>query len=478
MLLGIDLGTSSLKASLFRPDGELVASSLIPYETERDGGAQEQDPMAWEGALRKAIAIVITAGSPVAMAVTAQMSGLLLLDQEGDPVMPALPWSDRRAETEAEYLAQMLGAEALYQQTGCRQSAGYPAAKIAWVKSSRPDWWAATRRIGGAKEYLVARLTGEWVTDPSCAGASQLFGLQTGTWWQPMLDLLGINANHLPTVAEPWAPAGVTGGWAASLGLPMGIPVAVGAGDGACSSWGAGALEPGDVVVSAGTSGVVRVLAEQPLLHPAAATTCYPLGGGQWAGTGVTTAAGGALEWVAGLLGLSGVGALEELAAAAPPGAGGVSFLPDLNGSRTPHWEPGARGGFTGLDLSAKREHVARAAVEGVAFSLVSALDALTEAGARPHRLLLTGGGSQNRLLAGTLAGITGHPTFEALGGDAARGAAQLAAVTAGLFPDLGAARAAMAPRLLSVPPISVPTAAAASYRNTARALRPGNLGR
>jgi xylulokinase len=455
LLLGIDLGTSSVKAALYRPDGSLVAESGASYPTQRRGAEEQQDPEEWLQAARTALAAVLPYGRPTAMAVTGQMSGLLLLDAQDRPLMPFLPWSDRRAEAEAGWLAERFGSTKLYRATGCRAVGSYPAAKLRWTRTSRPDLWAGVRRVAGAREYLMYRLTGLWVTDPSCAGATQLFDLGRQTWWQPVMDALGVEAAWLPELRLPWEPAGLT--VSEALGLPAGIPVAAGSGDGACSSLGVGAREPGDAVISIGTSGVVRVLDQQPLIHPLAATTCYPIGPGLYAGTGVTSAAGAALEWTARLLGLGGVQDLERLAEDSPGGAAGVAFVPSMGGARTPTWDPTARGAFVGLDLSHTRAHVARATIEGVALSLARAMEALREAGAHPRRVLLTGGGSQSRLLSATLANLTGLPTFVSAGGDATLGAAQLAAVASGLYPDLEAARSALAPRLLPVEPEALP---------------------
>jgi len=465
MLLGVDLGTSSVKAALYGRDGSTVAAAAEAYPTRRSGAVEEQDPPDWAEALRLALARVLPLGRPRAMAVTGQMSGLLLTDRQGCPVMPFLPWSDRRAEGEARSVADQFGGQALYRTTGCRAAAGYLPAKLKWVAAHLPEARARAAHVLGAREFLLAHLTDVYVTDPSSAGATGLYELAAGSWWPPMLEALQLTEASLPEVSLPWYLAGVTGKWATTVGLPRGVPVAVGAGDGPCSSWGAGATEPGDVVVSIGTSGVVRVIAEAPLLHPAAATTCYPLGDGLFAGTGVTSAAGAALAWGAHLLGLGGPAELEAEALRATPGAAGLLFIPDLGGSRTPRWDPQVRGAFGGLGLNHGREHLARAVFEGVALSLTTALQALQEAGAVPARLIVTGGGGHSQLLGGTLAGLTGLPTFRAIGGDATLGAAQLAGVAGGVFPNLAIARAAMAVPLEPVEPVPVPDGLPAQYR-------------
>jgi xylulokinase len=461
VLLGIDLGTSAVKAAAYSAAGRLLAASSMPYPTRRDGHAVEQEPADWLAALGKALGPVLGAtatspGPPAALAVTGQMSGLLVLDQAGRPAYPFLPWSDARAAGEAAWLAEQVGPDNLYRLTGCRAAPGYPAAKLRWLQACHPGLWHPGYRVCGAREFLVQRLTGRFVTDPSCAGASQFYDL-AGAWAAPVLQALGLAREQLPAVVQPWAMAGATGPEVPG-GLPEGIPVAAGAGDGPCSSWGAGAQVSGDVVVSIGTSGVVRVLADRPLLHPFGATTCYPVGGGAYAGTGVTSAAGAALDWAAAALGFSGgVPALVAEAEMAPPGAGGTLFVPDLGGARTPHWAPGARGAFHGLDLAHTRAHLARAVVEGVALSLALALEALVEAGAGPTRLIVTGGGGRSRLLAATMGGVTGLPVCWAREGDATLGAAMLAAVAAGLHPSLADARQAMAPSLEPVEPVALP---------------------
>lgn len=458
MLLGIDVGTTAIKAALYDEAGRVKAEAQVVYATRRDGAAEEQDPAVWMAALERVLPPVLAHGEPAAMAVTGQMSGLLLAGEDLQPVFPFMPWSDRRAGTEAAWLADRLGAGQLYRTTGCRAAAGYPAAKLRWVQANRPDVWAQTRRVLGAREYVTARLTGAVVTDPSCAGTSQFFDISSQAWWGPVLAELGLAPEQLPELRLPWEKAGES----------RGVPVAVGAGDGACSSLGAGATAPGDAVISIGTSGVVRVLAAEPLIHPQAATTCYPLGPGLYAGTGVTSAAGAAMDWAARLLGIAGPSDLEGLAAQAPPGSRGLLFVPHLAGARTPYWDDSATGGFRGMTLAHDRSCLARSVIEGVALSVVQALEALVEIGARPARLLLTGGGSRSDVLAGTLAGLTGLPAFRAVGGGATLGAAQLAAVAGGIYPTLDAARAAMAPPLEPVTSIGQPDGLLERYRQAA----------
>jgi gluconokinase len=307
------------------------------------------------------------------------MHSVLPVDAAGVPLAHALTWADQRAAPQAEALRQQLdpaARHALYARTGCRLNALYHPAKLRWWRQAAPAVFAQAARFVALKDWVFWRLTGRWLTDLGLASTTGLLDLQRLDWDPVALSLAGLDAACLPRLAAPDAVGGaLQPAAAAATGLPAGLPVVPGSSDGGTANLGAGAVSPGQSVVTVGTSGAVRRLAAAPWLDPAERTWCYSLAAGRWFAGGAINNGGLALQWVRerfypDLPGPAGYERLLHDAAAVAPGAEGVRLLPYFAGERSPHWNPSARAALTGLGLEHTRAHVARAALEGVAFCL------------------------------------------------------------------------------------------------------------
>ena len=440
-MLGIDLGTQSTKAVVWEPGpgrtvlgrGRSEHAAVFP----RPGWA-EQAPASWERGLAPAIGAALAEadrrpGDVAALAVAGQLDGLVAIDEGGRALGPCLIWLDRRA---ADCLPA-LDAGRFAALTGQVVDASHLAAKA--------RWWD---RHGGARaaafhqpvSYLVERLTGARVMDPALASTTMLHELERGDWSDELLDAFELTRARLPRLAPAHALAGaLTAEGAALTGLRAGTPVAVGTGDDFATPLGGG-LAAGALAVVLGTAEVVGIRSADPRRDRArlVETHAYPAGGFFIENPGWL--AGGAVRWLGELTGRD-AAALDLAASAAPVGAGGVAFLPALGGAMTPAWNPSARGAFVGLAPGHDAGHLTRALYEACAFAMQDVAVRLAELGLPARAIRLLGGGGRSRTWAQIKADASGVPVE--LAGDldgCPLGAAMLAAVAAGLAPDVATA--------------------------------------
>jgi xylulokinase len=458
MFLGIDLGTSGVKVAAVDAEGHVASTATASYPLDAPhSGWAEQDPERWWSATVDAIqrlAGEIDPSGIQAIGLSGQMHTLVLLDRSGRPTRPAISWADTRTEAQVRRFQERVPHETLVGVLGNPAATGFTAPSLMWVEEHDAPAYRATTRVCLVKDYLRLRLTGAWATDPSDASATLLFDTFRRTWSDEVLDALGLDAALLPPVRESRAVAGeLLPDAAASLGLPRGTPVVTGAGDQAAAATGCGLVDPGPMLVTLGSGGQVFA----PLAAPAADAKlrvhlfCHATPH-RWHLQGAVQNVGVALDWVRRTLGWS----WEELygrAAEVPAGADGVTFLPYLTGERTPYMDPRARAAWSGLALSHTPAHMARAAIEGAAYSVADAVEACIEAGGEPDEIALTGGGAGHVLPRRILADALGRPLRRAQVRDAsAMGAAVLAGAPAPHFrstegeapgPDAEAHRAA-----------------------------------
>jgi sugar (pentulose or hexulose) kinase len=463
-VLGIDLGTQSLKAVVCDAALELRGQHAIGYPTAYPGpDCAEQDPRQWEAALAPAIAGALRqAGVPpeaiAAVAITGQLDGCVAVDAACAPLHPALIWQDRRAAADAG----RVDARELFARTGQLADPSHMAPKLAWLARARP----AAVRFHQPVSYLVERLTGAAVIDPALASTTMVFSLADQRWDPALLDAFEVTPAALPQVRPACEVAGgLTAEGARLTGLPAGTRVAVGTGDDFASPLGAGMIGPGPILCAVGTAEVVGALAERCVLDPAGEpmveTHAFPTGAFFVENPGWM--AGGAVRWASRMLGLASDRELDALAAAAPTGAGGVTFVPALAGAMTPVWRPHARGTLHGLAAGHDRSHVARAVLEGLAFAARDVIVRLGELGLPAREVLLVGGGAQSRVWGQIRADVIGLPHRVAAHGDVAPiGAAMMAAVAAGLAPDLAALATRVPPPAISFSPDAAAGQAAA----------------
>ncbi|HVA88341.1 MAG TPA: xylulokinase [Chloroflexota bacterium] len=455
--LGIDLGTSSLKALLLDEEGRLVAtaSRSYPIAVPQPGWA-EQDPEHWWNACGQTIGEILTRtgisdDQVEAVAVTGQMHGTVLLDEAGSPLRPAIIWPDQRAASEAREAEAALAARDLLARLGGGVTAGFMLASLLWGRAHEPELWRRVRTALLPKDYLRYRLTGVLAGEPSDACGIPACDLHTWEWSKDALASLDLQADLLPPLYPSEAlGGGITAGAARDCGLRPGTPVLLGGSDQATAAIGAGLLHPGTLLISISTGGQLVTPLAAPLPAPAhgARTLAHALprrpgrSGAGYLALSATLGAGLSLRWLREeVFGDRAEGAdarLIALAAQAPPGAGGLLFLPYLTGERAPILDPAASGALVGLRLDHGRAHLARAALEGVAYSLLQALEPLQAAGVRARRVVLAGGLAQAPLMRGIMAAVLGQAVIPLETAEqSALGAALLAAVHAGFFPSL-----------------------------------------
>ncbi|GIK15423.1 MAG: xylulokinase [Planctomycetota bacterium] len=452
MLLGIDIGTTGTRAIVVGLDGNAAGSAVeeYPLSTPRPLWS-EQNPADWWRAavatIRKVLETV-PASAVRAVGLSGQMHGLVLLDDRGEVLRPAILWNDQRTARECEEITRRVGEATLVAETSNPVLTGFTAGKIAWVRRHEPRVLDRTRRILLPKDYIRFRLTGEFATEVSDASGTSLLNVPQRAWSRTMLDALEIDEDRLPRVFESVRITGaVTAGAAAETGLIAGTPVVGGGGDQAAGAIGAGIVRPGAVSVSLGTSGVVFAHAALPRVDPRLRTHtfCHAVPGA-WHVMGVMLSAGGSLRWwrdafceseraQAGREDVTAYDLIARGASRVPPGSDGLVFLPYLTGERTPHPDPHARGAFVGATLRHGRDHFARAVFEGVAFGLKDSLEILKAMNVPAGEIRLTGGGARSPLWRQILADVF-HQTVTPVAADEgpAFGAALLAGVGCGAF--------------------------------------------
>lgn len=383
VVIGLDVGTSRCKAVAATAEGVIRATAWAEYGPTDLEGPVYQDVSAVEraaGTVLRRIMQEIKASSVAGLCLSGAMHSLLAVDRDGRPIGPAMTWLDQRAAKILPRLRRELGGQAaiweLYRRTGCPLQATYHPARLRWLNECEAELVRRTWRWAAIKDWLLYRLTDSWATDWSIASASGLMDIHRLEWFRPALELAGIGESELPPLVPPEQIVGVVTRRAAqAYGLPAGLPVIAGASDGALANLGAGAVQAGQVIVSAGTSGAVRVITSRPRLPRHGKTWCYVLTRGRYLAGGAINNAGLAVEWVrrvfyADLPAERGRMALLKEAASLPAGAEGVIFVPYLGGERSPHWLTEPAAGLLNLRLEHSRAAVARAALEAVGFCL------------------------------------------------------------------------------------------------------------
>jgi xylulokinase len=438
MYLGLDCGTSGLKALLTDEGGEPIASAARTYSPARPrAGWSEQNPDDWATAMAGAIAdLENNAGKGLsglkAIGFSGQMHGAVLLDRADRPIRPAILHNDGRAVREADELAR--DYPHLAQIVGVKPMPGFTGPKLKWIARNEPDHRRLVNSLLSPKDYLRLKLSGERASDMSDAAGTWLLDEARRDWSWQAFDACDADPAWAPPLFEGSAPAGQIRAEAAdALGLPRGVLLAAGGGDAAVGAVGLGAIAPGEAFISLGTATQLIVATDQFMSAPEKLVHAFAHAlPNRWYAMAAMLNGAGALAFVGRLLGAS-PDALECEAAADYPGPGALLFLPYLSGERTPLDDPYARGVLFGLSEASSRADVARAVMEGVALTLADARDCLTEAGARIERVGLIGGGAKSLLWTRMIAAATGFTVVRMKGGETgpAYGAARLARIAA-----------------------------------------------
>lgn len=445
MLLGVDVGTGSVKALLLGEDGSVHGEGSAAYDVHapRPGWA-ESYPEEWWRATSEAVETATgSRGSEVrAIGLSGQMHGIVLAGEDGTPLRPAVLWADARSGDQlAAYRRLDTGAS---RRLANPPAVGMAGPSLLWLRDHEPEIYGVARWALQPKDWLRMRLTGEVYSEPSDASATLLYDVQSDDWAEDVIETLGLRSELLAPLVSSVSVAGeLTRSAAESLGLVAGIPVAAGTGDTAAAMLGSGLISPGETQLTVGTGGqiVVPKMSFEPDRHGCVHLYRSALDGsegtGCWYAMAAIQNAGLALEWVRRVLGASWEEVYEE-AFSVPPGSGGVSFLPYLSGERTPVLDPDARGAWIGLGLDHGRAHLLRAALEGVAFALREGIEALEAAGNPVRELRLAGGGTIGEPWRRMLADVLGRSLTllpdEVSTVASARGAALLAGLAAGVY--------------------------------------------
>ncbi len=450
-LLGLDVSTTGAKALIVDVDGRVISSATSPLQLSTPYPLwSEQDPADWWAgmvpSIRRALAEAGATGADIAaIGLTGQMHGLVLLDEDGEVLRPAMLWNDQRTGEQCDTIRERLGKENLIQITGNDALTGFTAPKILWVQENEPEVYARTRHILLPKDYIRFCLTGDYAIDRAGGAGTLLFDLKERTWSPEMLEALEIPEEWLPPTYEGPAVTGAVSAAAADLtGLREGTPVVGGGGDQAAQAVGVGAVETGIVALTLGTSGVVFATTQAPLVQPEGRlhAFCHAVPD-KWHFMGVMLSAAGSLQWYRDTLAPNeDFGALVDEAAAVPAGSEGLFFLPYLTGERTPYPDPLARGGWIGLTVRHTRPHMTRAVLEGVSFGIKDSFTLIQEAGlGEISQVRISGGGAKSATWRQIMADVLGVElvTVNTTEG-AAFGAALLAGVAAGLYESVEAA--------------------------------------
>jgi len=479
-VIGIDIGTQSLKAVILDADLVPRGEAGVPYQPAfPEPGWAEQDTSLWLKSLKPAIAGALAKSglSPTdikGLAVSGQLDGCIPVDADGRALAPCVIWMDRRATGE------IVGIDAsmIRSRTGLVLDATHMAAKINWMRKNIPETRNATMWHQPVS-FVVAALCGRLVMDHALASTTMLYGLEARGYADDLLALFEIDRAELPEVKDATAIAGKLSKSGATLtGLPAGVPIAVGTGDDFANPIGAGVVAPGTVACSLGTAEVVGAVGEQLLIDEAGLVETHGFLGDRYLISNPGWLSGGAVTWFLSTFGVSSPAELSGLAAETPPGCDGLTFLPALSGAMAPRWEAGARGAYYGLTAAHGRAACARALLEGCAFAMRDVVDRMQAMGLATDRIRLCGGGAKSRVWAQMRADLCQRPVEIAKVKNASPiGAALLASVAAGLADSVDEAVGRLPLHLKTVEPdpakASIYEAAYRRYRALFDALVP-----
>ena len=473
-LLGIDIGTSGTKVIAIDESGKLVATASAEYEldTPKPQWAQ-QNPADWWDAVCsccREITAKIGADDIAGIGLSGQMHGLVLLDENGVVLRPAILWNDNRTQKQCEQIVEIVGRETLTAETANPALTGFTAPKILWVRQNEPAVYERARMMLLPKDYVRYELTGEFATEVSDASGTLLLNVPNRRWSEVVCQKLEIPLDYLPRVYESYEVSGQISARAAQLtGLKEGTPVVGGGGDQAAGAVGNGIVQSGIISVATGTSGVVFAFADTPSVDPQLRmhTFCHAVPG-KWHVMGVMLSAGGSLRWYRDTLARSeksvaahmNIDAYELIAREADTvGAGseGLLFLPYLTGERTPHPDPLARGAFVGLTVRHTKAHMARAVLEGVSYGLRDSLEIMKSMGVSIGNVRCSGGGAKSSVWRQIQADVFNYPLSTiAIDEGPALGAALLAGVGTDVYGSVEEACSAVVKVSRAAPALSL----------------------
>ncbi len=463
-LMGLDIGTSGTKALLIDETGAIIATHTEEYPLSiPQPGWAEQDPQHWWQASLTCIRKVLeksgaSAGALCGLSLSGQMHGLVPLDAAGQVIRPAILWCDQRTGAECDQvIAAAGGLDALLGMTNNSMLTGYTGGKLLWMRQHEPELFARMKLFLNPKDYILFRLTGEQSTEVSDASGTGFFDVAHRRWHDGLIAKLGLDRSLFPRCLESCEVAGkLTAEIAAQCGLPAGLPVVAGGGDAVIQTTGMGLVSPGIVGVVIGTSGVVAMGLDRFAPNPGGKLQVFCNNAPDlWHAMGVTLTAGGSYRWYRDTLCGDEIARaaaekrnvydlMGEPAAQSKPGAGGLVFLPYLQGERCPYPDPNARGAFVGLTLGHTKGDITRAVMEGISCSLTQVGNLLLSLlpGVSAQYVIASGGGAASPLWRQILADLFQREvrTLVGAGEGGAHSAALLAGVGTGVYSSLSEA--------------------------------------
>lgn len=415
-IIGVDIGTTSTKSVLFTEAGKVVGKALVGYPLYTPNIATaEQDPAEILAAVIKTVRRLmdnygLTPTQVLGVSFSAAMHSLILIDATGVPITRSITWADNRSATWEKRIERNLNGHAIYRRTGTPIHPMSPLVKLAWLRHDQPDLFQRAARFISIKEYVFHQFLGRYVVDHSIATAMGLLNLDSLDWDEEALTVAGVTASALSELVPTTTVfRGLKPEMATAMGLAVDTPLVIGASDGVLSNLGVGAISPGRVAVTVGTSGAVRAVVDRPMTDPEERLFCYPLTETQWVIGGAVNNGGIALRWVrdqladaevatARRLGQDVYELLTKMAELVPPGSEGLLFHPYLMGERSPLWDAHARASFFGLSLNHTKSHLVRAVLEGIIYNLYVVLKALEDFAGPAKRIQATGGFAESAL--------------------------------------------------------------------------------
>ncbi|ARU61729.1 gluconokinase [Tumebacillus avium] len=427
VVIGLDIGTTSTKAVVFGPRGQIrgVHSVDYPLLTPHPAWAEQEPEEIFlacldglRGALRKSGA---AKEDVLAIGMSTAMHAVIALDADHRPLTRSIIWADNRSVRQVERIKKELDGDSIYRRTGTPIHPMSPLPKLLWMREEAPDIFAQAAMFVSIKEFVLHRLFGEYVVDYSIASATGLFNLEQLDWDRGALEVAGVRPEQLSRpVPTTHILTGMNSDYATQIGINPDTPFVIGASDGVLANLGVGAIGDGEVAVTIGTSGAIRTVTDLPRTDPQSRTFCYALTDKHWVIGGPTNNGGIMLRWlrdefaapeqeVAKRLGVDPYDLMIKYAEAVPAGSEGLLFLPFLSGERAPYWNANARGMFFGISLSHKREHFIRAVLEGVIFSVFSVGVALRDLAGPAKDIRASGGFARSPLWRQILSDVMGR---------------------------------------------------------------------
>ncbi|MGO4791586.1 gluconokinase [Paenibacillus sp. 2KB_20] len=409
-MIGVDIGTTSTKAVLFKENGEVVtkAGGEYPLLTPTPSTAEQDPEQIFQTVISSVQGVMSQSGIDPAQVLfvsfSAAMHSVIAVDSQGTPLTRCITWADNRSAVWSAKLKKELGGMELYLRTGTPIHPMSPVTKLMWMRHELPSIFHQTAKFISIKEYVYFKLFGQYIVDHSIASSTGMMNLEALAWDQQALELAGITEDHLSTIVPTThIIEGLKSEYAAAMGLSTSTPFVLGAADGVLSNLGVNAIKPGVVAATIGTSGAIRTVVDKPMTDPKGRIFCYALTEKHWVIGGAVNNGGMIFRWVrdefaasevetAKRLGINSYDVLTKIADRIPPGSNGLLFHPYLTGERAPLWDPNARGSFFGLTLNHKKEHMIRSVLEGVIFNMYTVLLAMEEQIGRPAKIHATGG--------------------------------------------------------------------------------------